>query len=159
MLIGRIAKEEGSLWSAEVAAIGAFTQGISRKDAASMLAEVIELMVGRPEFKVTVTEIGEDNGGIAVFVDATDPSRLAAQVLKYQREVHGLSLADVAKMLGSSSRNAYASYEQGRTEPTLGKFRELLLSVAPDMALTVGPRLGPRAVRLPKKRKAAERGR
>ncbi len=48
MLIGRIAKEEGSLWSAEVAVIGAFTQGTSRKDAASMLAEVIELMVGSP---------------------------------------------------------------------------------------------------------------
>lgn len=43
-------------------------------------------------------------------------------------------IADVAKTLGSSSRNAYASYEQDRTEPTLGKFRELLLAVAPDMA-------------------------
>lgn len=146
-----------SLWSADVAAIGAFTQGTSRKDAASMLAEVIELMVGRSGFKVTVTEIGEDNGGIAVLVDATEPSRLAAQVLKYQREVHGLSLADVAKMLGSSSRNAYASYEQGRTEPTLGKFRELLMAVAPDMALIVGPRIGPRAVGPTKKRKAAGR--
>lgn len=61
MLIGRIAKEEGPLWSAEVAAIGAFTQGTSRKDAASMLAEVIELMVGRAGFKVTVTEVGEDH--------------------------------------------------------------------------------------------------
>jgi len=75
-----------------------------------------------------------------------------------------LSLADVAKMLGSSSRNAYASYEQGRTEPTLGKFRELLMAVAPDMALTVGPRLAPRPVR-PRgvapttKRKAAGRDR
>jgi predicted RNase H-like HicB family nuclease/DNA-binding XRE family transcriptional regulator len=145
MLIGRITKENGSRWSAEVDAIGAFTQGASRMDAASMLAEVIEMMVERPGFKVTVTEIGEDNGSIAVLVDATEPARLAAQVLKYQREVHGWSLADVAKLLGTSSRNAYASYEQGRTEPTLGKFREVLMSVAPDLALTVGPRVGPRA--------------
>ena len=94
-------------------------------------------------------------GRIAVLVDATEPSLLAAQVLKYQREVHGLSLADVAKMLGSSSRNAYASYEQGRTEPTLGKFRELLMAVAPDMALIVGPRIGPRAARPTKKQKVA----
>jgi DNA-binding transcriptional regulator YiaG len=123
-----------------------------------MLAEVIELMVGRPGFKVTVTEISESDGVIAVLVDATQPSRLAAQVLKYQREVHGLSLADVAKLLGTSSRNAYASYEQGRTEPTLGKFRELLLAVAPDMALVVGPRIGPRAAPPIKKRRSA-RGR
>jgi DNA-binding XRE family transcriptional regulator len=159
MLIGRIAKQEGSLWSAEVSAIGAFTQGTSRKDAASMLAELIELMIGRSGFKVTVTEVGEDNGAIVVLVDATEPSLLAAQVLKYQREVHGLSLADVAKLLGASSRNAYASYEQGRTEPTLGKFRELLLAVAPDMALTVGSRIGPRAAGSTKQRKAAGRAR
>jgi transcriptional regulator with XRE-family HTH domain/predicted RNase H-like HicB family nuclease len=144
MLIGRIRKENSSRWSAEVDAIGAFTQGASRKAAASMLAEVIELMVERPGFKVTVTEIGEDNGSIAVLVDATEPARLAAQVLKYQREVHRWSLADVAKLLGTSSSNAYASYE-GRIEPTLSKFRELLLAVAPDLALTVGPRVGPRA--------------
>jgi len=159
MLIGRIAKQDGSLWSAEVEAIGAFTQGTSRKDAASMLAEVIELMVGRPGFKVTTTEIGEDNGAIVVLVDATEPSRLAAQVLKYQREVHGLSLAAVAKLLGASSRNAYASYEQGRTEPTLGKFRELLMAVAPDMALTIGPRIGPRPAGRIRKAKAATRAR
>jgi hypothetical protein len=155
MLIGRIAKQDGSLWSAEAEVIGAFTQGTSRKDAASMLAEVIELMVGHPGFKVTVTEIGKDHGAITVLIDASEPSRLAAQVLKYQREVHGLSLADVAKLLGSSSRNAYASYEQGRTEPTLGKFRELLMAVAPDMALTVGPRLGPRSASSTPKRKTA----
>lgn len=157
MLIGRLAKENGSRWSAEADAVGAFTQGASRKEAASMLAEVIELMVERPGFKVTVTEIGEDNGSIAVLVDATEPSRLAAQVLKYQREVHGLSLADVAKLLGTSSRNAYASYEQGRTEPTLSKFSELLMAVAPDMALTVGPRIGPRGVGSPKKKPVRSR--
>ena len=159
MLVGRIAKEERSLWSAEVAAIGAFTQGTSRKDAISMLAEVIELMIERPGFKVTITEIGEDEGVISVLVDATEPSRLAAQVLKYQREVHGLSLADVAKVLGTSSRNAYASYEQGRTEPTLGKFRELLMAVAPDMTLTVGPRKGPRSAAPTKTRKPSAKSR
>lgn len=158
MLIGRIAKETGSLWSAEVAAIGAFTQGTSRRDAASMLAEVIELMVDRPGFKVSVTELDEDKRAVSVLVDATEPSLLAAQVLKYQREVHGLSLADVAKLLGRSSRNAYASYEQGRTEPTLGKFRELLMAVAPDMALTVGPRFGLRSADPGKKRKPAVSG-
>jgi len=40
---------------AEVDAIGAFAQGASRKDAASMLAGLIELMVEHPGFKVTVT--------------------------------------------------------------------------------------------------------
>jgi DNA-binding XRE family transcriptional regulator len=143
MLLGRIAKEEGSLWSAEVEAIGAFTQGRSRAEAFEMLADLIETMVERPGFRAKVTELGRgSDGSIQVLVDANEPALLAAQVLKYQREVHGLSLADVAKLLGASSRNAYASYEQGRTEPTLSKYRELLRAVAPEMALIVGPRLG-----------------
>jgi len=51
-----------------------------------------------------------------------------------------ISLADVAKKLGASSRSSYASYEQGRTEPSLSKYIELLAAVAPERALTVGPR-------------------
>ena len=137
MLVGRIAKEEGRWWSAEVAAIGAFTQGRSRKDAAAMLADLIETMVARPGFKVTVRFMGEGGG---VVVEANEPGRLAAQVLKYQREVHRLSLADVARLLGASSRNAYARYEQGQAVPSLDKLYELLRVVAPDMALVLAER-------------------
>jgi DNA-binding XRE family transcriptional regulator/predicted RNase H-like HicB family nuclease len=143
MLVGRIAKEQGPFWSAEVESIGAFTQGHSRTEAFAMLADLIETMVDRRGFKVKIIEASRTgDGSIQVLVDANEPALLAAQVLKYQREVHGLSLADVAKLLGASSRNAYASYEQGRTEPTLSKYRELLHAVAPEMALTVGPRFG-----------------
>lgn len=53
------------------------------------------------------------DGSIQVLVDANEPALLAVQVLKYQREVHGLSLADIAKLLGASSRNAYATTSRG----------------------------------------------
>jgi DNA-binding XRE family transcriptional regulator len=160
MLVGRIAKEEGPFWSAEVEAIGAFTQGRSRKEAFAMLGDLIETMVHRSGFSATVHEAGKaDDGSISVLVDANEPALLAAQVLKYQREVHGLSLADVAKALGASSRNAYASYEQGRTEPTLSKYRELLHAVAPEMALIVETRTAitakPKSTRTKRSRKAA----
>src|SRR5678816_1976119 len=87
----------------------------------------------------------------AVIVEPSDPVWLAAAVLKYQRARNGMSLADVAKSLGAASRNAYASYEQGAREPTLGKFRELLEAVAPEMTLILGPRVGLRG-RAPVKR-------
>ncbi len=141
MLIGRIAKERGRWWSAECEIIGAFTQGKSRKDACAMLADCIETKVNRAGFKTTVSELGpEGRDAFSVFIDADEPALLAAEVLKYQRSKHRMSLADVAEQLGASSRNAYASYEQGRTEPSLSKFRQLLAVVAPDLALTVGPR-------------------
>lgn len=152
MLIGRVFKE-GAGWSAHCEIVGVFTQGPSRKVAIANLAEAIELKVERAGFKVTVTE----HGGVAdgtgsVFVEANEPAMLGAEVLKYQREINKLSLADVAKALGSSSRNAYASYEQGQREPSLSKFRELLAVVAPDMALIVGPRAAASPRRKPKAR-------
>lgn len=137
MLTGRIAKEKGVWWSAEAPVAGVYTQGRTRKDAAAMLADAFESLINRPGLKVTVTDLGGDG---EVLVEANEPAALAAYVLKFQRETNKLSLADVAARLGASSRTAYARYEQGKSVPTLDKFVELLRAVAPDMALTVGPR-------------------
>lgn len=143
MLIGRIAKQSSPFWSAECEPIGAFTQGTSIADAIDMLRSLIELQVDSSGFHVKVTDLGAgDDGARSVMIEANEPALLAAQVLKYQREIHQLSLADVAKRLGVSSRSSYASYEQGRSEPSLSKFAELLAAVAPDLALLVGPRGG-----------------
>jgi predicted RNase H-like HicB family nuclease/DNA-binding XRE family transcriptional regulator len=145
MLIGHISKQ-GRWWVAECEIVGAFTQGRSRREAMENLAEVIELRVDRHGFEARVSELEKEaRNSFAVFVEPSEPVWLAAAVLKYQRARHRLSLADVAKTLGVASRNAYASYEQGAREPALGKFRELLAAVAPDMTLILGPRVGLRA--------------
>jgi Helix-turn-helix len=141
MLTGRIAKAEGVYWLAECEALGAFTQGRSRKDAYAMLADCIETKVSRKGFKVTVTEtaqLGEHD--FAVFVDADEPALLIAEVLKYQRERQRMTQHEVVARLGYKHQNAYAAYERGEREPSLGKLRELLAVVAPDLALQVGPR-------------------
>jgi predicted transcriptional regulator len=136
MLIGRLSKATGTWWAAEAPVAGVYTQGRSRKNAAAMLADAFESLINRPRFKVTVL----DDDGDQVFITANEPAALAAYVLKYQREVHGLSLAQVAKVLGASSRNAYARYEQGESVPTLDKFAELLNAVAPEVTLIIGTR-------------------
>ena len=156
MLIGQIAKQGGTYWSADIDAIGAYTQGTSRHDAMDMLRELVELMVERPGFKATVTELGSTGEAFAVMVTANEPALLAAQVLKYQRETHKLTLAEVAKKLGQSSISSYAAYEQGKREPSLSKMAELLAVVAPEMALTIGPRLPAIAVKRPAR--AAKKG-
>jgi predicted transcriptional regulator len=141
MLIGRLSKDTGTWWAAEAPVAGVYTQGRSRRDAAAMLADAFESLINRPGFKVTVI----DDSGEQVFIEANEPAALAAYVLKYQREVHGLSLAQVAKALGASSRNAYARYEQGESVPTLDKFAELLRAVAPEVMLIIGARKPARA--------------
>ena len=137
MLIGRLSRATGAWWAAEAPVAGVYTQGRSRKDAAAMLVDAFESLINRPGFKVTVIDEGT---GDQVFIEANKPAALAAYVLKYQREVHGLSLAQVAKSLGALSRNAYARYEQGESVPTLDKFAELLRAVAPEVTLLIGTR-------------------
>jgi hypothetical protein len=141
VLIGRIEKQEGPFWSADVDAIGAHTQGTSVDDALDMLASLIRITVDRAGFAPSITQLGKaDDGAILVYVTANEPALLASLVLKFQREVRGRSLADVAKKLGGSEHETYARYEQGAEELSIGKFTELLAAVAPDLVLTVGPR-------------------
>jgi DNA-binding XRE family transcriptional regulator len=141
IITGIIKKQEGPWWSAEAEAIGAFTQGRSRRGAAMMLKDLVETMIDQAGFRATVKDVGvSPNGVVSVFVESNDPAALAARVLKYQREVHGLTLADISKVLGVSSRNAFARYEQGKTEPTIGKYNQLLAAVAPEMSLVLGRR-------------------
>lgn len=135
MLVGTIEKR-GQWWIAVCELIGAFTQARTRKEAMENLGDVVELRVERKGFEATVTEIArQGTRAFTVLVDPSDPAQLAAAVLKYQRARHGLSLADVAKKLGVSSRNAYARYEHGTSEPSLGKLRELLGGVAPEITM------------------------
>jgi DNA-binding XRE family transcriptional regulator len=152
MLVGRVFRE-GPGWSAHCDAVGVYTQGPSRKQAVANLAEAIELQAGREGMKITVLEpeVGR------VFVSASEPSLLAAEVLKHQREIHGLSIADVAKKLGAASANSYAAYEQGKREPSLSKFRELLQAVAPEMTLLVtdSGSAGPKRKSKPVRRRVA----
>jgi len=149
MLTGQIFRE-GPGWSAHCTILGAYTQGRSLREATANLAEAIELKVGERNFKVTITDLGHgDSAEHIVFIEASEPGLLAAEVLKYQREIHGLSLADVARKLGAASVNAYAAYEQGKREPSLSKFLELLHAVAPEVALVVEQR---DAARLRKRR-------
>jgi DNA-binding XRE family transcriptional regulator len=153
MLVGTVTKQEGIWWSAHCDIAGIFTQGKSKADAMRALADAFEDVIHRQGFRVTVTALDGDE----VHVAASDPALLLGIVLRYQREAHGLSLADVAKRIGASSRNAYARYEHGTAMPKLDTVQALLQAVAPELALTLGPRKSPRAAPPPTRPKAKRR--
>lgn len=153
------------MWSADCEMIGAFTQGNGRDDACDMLRALVELQVDRKGFRAVVTEIGEESdGSIRVLVDANHPVALAAGVLRYQRQVHGMTIAQVAKKLGSSNHNAYAAYERAEREPSMSKYREMLHAIAPELHFTIGGELERKPARRAKhskpvaKRKAGSAG-
>lgn len=151
MIRGRLWRD-GAWWLAESEVADVCTQGRSRKDAARMLADAFETLIDRPSCKVTVTDLGRPDGEVTV--EASEPAVLAAFVLQRLRQTSGKSLADVARAMGRSSRNAYARYEQGRAVPTIAMFDLLLRAVSADTTLIIGSRrLGAKAAPAAAKRR------
>ena len=81
-LEGRIWKSKTSkFWLAEVPDLDLVTQGRSRADAATMLADAIECLVNREDFRVAV-KVGQRG---SCSVGSSDDMRLASLLLRRQR--------------------------------------------------------------------------
>lgn len=124
-LEGRVWKDKKH-WLVEVPMLDVMTQGRTRKEALEMLADAVGSLVNRQGFKLDV----HAGAGQAVDVGANDVAALTALLLRRQREMRGLSLADASRLLNQSSRNAYARYEQGKSVPTVEKLDHLLTALS-----------------------------
>lgn len=131
-LEGRIWKN-GRFWLVEVPLLDVMTQGHSRKQALHMIADAIHELVASKDFSVEVTDCGSS----VIEVGSTDAAALTALLLRRQRAAHGLTLEQVARRLGQSSRNAYARYEQGLAVPTIAKLTQLLRAIDPEDELVL----------------------
>ncbi|MCK4681908.1 type II toxin-antitoxin system HicB family antitoxin [Candidatus Bipolaricaulota bacterium] len=118
---GRVFKS-GQYWAIEVPILSVVTQGQTKKEAFEMIADAIEVLVNKPAFEVRVFP----GKGEYFEVGASDEATLTAFLLRRERTKSGLTLAEVARRLGSKSLNTYARYEQGRSVPTVPKLSELL---------------------------------
>ena len=119
---------------AEAPILDIITQGKARTEAGAMLKDAIEELSDEKGFSVRIVDHGGD-GEVAIETERF--ATLFAMALKRQREAHGLTIAEVAKALGQSSKTAYARYESGSSVPTLDKATELLRAVAPDMPVVM----------------------
>lgn len=75
------------------------------------------------------------------FIKVKDIDSLLPIILKRARLARGLSMGDVTKRLGYSSRNSYAQYEYGKTKLTFSKYLELMQAINPDLNLVLGTNL------------------
>lgn len=122
---GKIYKD-GRFWLAEVPIFEAMTQGRTKKEALVMIADWFETLINTPGFSVTIYpgKRGEFEVG------SKDVRAMIGLLLKRQREVSGMSLAEAAERLGATSRNAYARYERGTSVPSIEKLDALLRAVS-----------------------------
>ena len=121
---GRVFKT-GRYWAVEVPILDVVTQGRSKKDALEMIADAVEALANRPGFRIDVFP----GMGEYFEVGAEDQATLTGLLLRRARQRAGLSLAQVAQRLGSTSINAYARYEQGKSLPTVQKLSQLFSAV------------------------------
>jgi hypothetical protein len=125
---GCVWKDKSSkYWLVEVPLLDVMTQGISKKDAYTMIADAIKGLVNRKGFEVDVRPLNKE----FFTVGASIESVLVALMLKRQREFHRLTLLEVAQRLGQKSPNAYARYEQGKSLPTVEQLNKLLKAIDP----------------------------
>ena len=135
---GRVIKI-GRYWAIEVPILGVVTQGRTKKEAYEMVADAIESVVNKKDFKVDV----HPGKGEYFEVDSQDQAAMIAFLLRRQRIKRGLSLAEVAERLGAKSLNTYARYEQGKSVPTVEKFSQLLSAISPEKDFVLVESQGP----------------
>lgn len=119
---------DGRWWLAEIPLLDAMTQGRTRKEALAMVADLLETMVDRKNFRATVHPRGASEFEVA----GSDAGAMIALLLRRRRESSGASLREIASRLGATSRNAYARYERGEVVPTVEKLDALLKATSPD---------------------------
>ena len=129
---GKIYKN-GKFWLAEIPILDVMTQGYSRKEAFEMVGDLIETMADKEGFHVSVYSNRQEYFEIG----SEDTRTLVSILLQRKRELSGLSLAQVAKKIGTSSRNAFARYERGKSIPSVEKLNELLHAVSPEQDIVL----------------------
>ncbi len=129
---GKVYKD-GEFWLAEAPILDAMTQGHTRGEAFEMVKDLLETLVNRPAFSVTIHP-GE-HGDFEV--SSTDARALISLFLRRQRERSGLSLSEADERLSAKTRHAYARFERGTSMPSLEKLTELYQAVAPGKDIVI----------------------
>ena len=128
-------KKDGRFWLVEISGLNLFTQGRTKKEAYEMAKDLIEGLAEADGLKLDVTIIPEKENRFRA--GAKDTKIFTAFILRRWRLAHDLTLKEAAKRLGATSLNAYARYEQGRSEPTMSAMERLISAISPKETLRV----------------------
>jgi predicted RNase H-like HicB family nuclease len=123
---GRLWKK-GKFWVVDVPLFRISSQGRSRKEALSMIAEAMQLHVNKRGFKVKIAPLGKSE----FVISSNHAAELIALLLRRERAIQHLTVRQVAKLLGYSSPSAYAQYETGKHIPGLDKLSRFLRIMNP----------------------------
>ena len=135
-------RQEKDGWVVEVPILGVFTQGDSMEDALEMARDAAGLMLEEHTGgKVTEKNVKAIQGETGAFELETSATKaLTTLILRQVRSMKKISQAELAALLGASSRNAVGQYEEGKSEPGLGKLQEILGAMGYELKLSLVPK-------------------
>lgn len=84
-----------------------------------------------PAIDTGLATAGNGKSRAGVLEIGSNDNKVIGLLLKRRRQLNNLTVRDMAERLGSSSKNAYARYEQGKTLPSIDKLQELLSATGP----------------------------
>lgn len=129
---GRIWKE-GKFWLVEIPALDLMTQGLSKAEAYRIAGTVVEDVVGKRGFNVTVHKVGADG----FVLEPNDSGEMIALLLRRQRMKKGISVREASRLMGSKSPNAWGAYEQGKCAPTLDQLERMIRALNKKTQVTI----------------------
>ena len=119
--------KDGNFWLADIPFFELMTQGRTKKELLLMVEDLFITLADKKSFEVNV-KCTKD--GI-LEIGSNDNKVMISLLLKRKRQLNNLTIQQVAERLGSTSKNAYARYEQGKTLPGIDKLQELLNATGP----------------------------
>lgn len=125
MIFTGTVKKHGKFWIASVPAFEADTQGRTKQEAYAMINDWFASILDDASL-VETFPLGTDK----LVIKLQPTKEVFALLLQRQRLKSGLSIRDVAKLLGFKSPNAYAAYEKGKREPSFSLASKLMKAVS-----------------------------
>ena len=125
--------KEGRFWIVEIPALDLMTQGLSKTEAYRVAGTVVEDVVGKDEFKVTVRKSGKDG----FVLETNDSLEMISLLLRRQRMKKGISVREASHLMGSNSPNAWGAYEQGKRAPTLDQLERMIRVIDNNSQLVI----------------------
>ncbi|MCY4643780.1 MAG: helix-turn-helix transcriptional regulator [Bacteriovoracales bacterium] len=123
----------GNQWVAEIPLLSILISSPPGKEKESLIGS-IEKLAHDARMDIDLIKNAEEN---KFFFKVKNTDQFLPIILKRTRLAKKLSIAEVAKKLGHSSRNSYAQYEYGKTKLTFTKYLQIMEAMDPQMKIVL----------------------
>jgi DNA-binding XRE family transcriptional regulator len=138
MFRGRVYKGK-KFWLIEVPDLDLMTQGYTKEDAYFMLDDALKSLLDMPKLKLDIAR-HRNNTFLLDARDEESEKALIALMLQRLRRKAGLTLSQMAKLLGARSKNTYARYEHGTSVPSHLMLRRIFRAMGLGYEMRVHPK-------------------